>query len=299
MDFGRVESVKGRVLELPTDDERSFEFLSHGTGNEVFVGCPIWSKPEWKGLVYPVTAKSTDFLRYYAKQFNTIELNSTFYHLPPSETLEKWLGAVDEDFLFCPKIPKSISHESGLLSEPEILKNHFTMVERMGWNYGCSFLQLPPGYRIDRLGELASFFNLWHKEFALAVEFRHDSWFEKGRLCEKAFDLLREKGVGVVITDVAGRRDVLHTSLTAPFTFIRFSGYGLVESDFERMTEWVLRLRSWMERGLSRVYFMAHQPDDTFAPQTASHFIKTMNERADLDLREPEYFDSQEQMQLF
>lgn len=118
----------------------------------------------------------------------------------------------------------------------------------------------------------------------LAVEFRHPVWFKDHCLRREAWDLLEAHGASTVITDVAGRRDVLHTSLSTPRVMIRFVGNELHPSDYTRVDEWVARLREWIEAGLEEVYFFLHHPGYENIPEISSYFAKKMNEACGLAL---------------
>jgi uncharacterized protein YecE (DUF72 family) len=108
------------------------------------------------------------------------------------------------------------------------------------------------------------------------VEFRHAEFFRRGVLHPAAAELLARRGAGAVITDVAGRRDVCHATLTVSELMLRFVGNGLHASDFTRIDAWLDRLADWHARGLRRVYAFVHQPDDHVAPE----LIRAIGERA-------------------
>jgi uncharacterized protein YecE (DUF72 family) len=99
--------------------------------------------------------------------------------------------------------------------------------------------------------------------------------------------MLADLGFGAVITDVAGRRDVLHMRLTVPRAFIRFNGYGLIPSDYSRMDEWAARIKNWMAGGMEEIYFFGHQMDEAHTPATCAYMIRKLNEVADAKLKLP------------
>lgn len=94
-----------------------------------------------------------------------------------------------------------------------------------------------------------------------------------------ACDVFERRRSSVVITDVAGRRDVSHGSLTAPFAFVRFVGDDLHATDFTRLDAWVDRLISWRAQGLEEAYFFVHQTDDLLAPETLVHLVRRAREK--------------------
>jgi hypothetical protein len=101
------------------------------------------------------------------------------------------------------------------------------------------------------------------------------------------FELFSELGVGTVITDVAGRRDVLHMRLTTPVAFIRFVTNGLHPLDFQRADAWAERLAVWAAKGLQEVYFFVHSPEEQTSPEMMAYVIGRFNERLGLKIRVP------------
>ncbi|MBK7407452.1 MAG: DUF72 domain-containing protein [Saprospirales bacterium] len=134
-------------------------------------------------------------------------------------------------------------------------------------------MQLPQHFDVGQWNVLRTFLAHFPNHIPLAVELRHPSWFEPEG--EKIlFPMLEEFGTGAVITDVAGRRDVAHMRLSAPFTVIRFVGNGLVPSDYSRIDEWVERLKFWVENGIQEIYFFAHEPDNLLAPELSVYLLE-------------------------
>jgi uncharacterized protein YecE (DUF72 family) len=254
---------------LPQDPERRF-----------YLGTPAWGHREWTGKIYPLGLKASEYLHHYAQSFNTIELNTTHYRIPTAEQAKKWQDQVQDrkDFLFCPKVFQGISHTPGGLHNQQILKEWFSFLEKMTPHLGPCFIQLPPHFDYSKKATLFYFLQSWPAEFELAIEFRHSSWFEGPRILGALEKYLRQKKISVVITDVAGRRDLLHTSLTAEFVMLRFIGNDLHPTDFTRAQAWSERFAKWSAAGLSRFFFFAHEPDDIKAPELAQSVLLNLNE---------------------
>ena len=116
------------------------------------------------------------------------------------------------------------------------------------------------------------------------------------------FDLLEAKGISSVITDVAGRRDVLHNRLTTNTAVLSWEGNGLVPSDYERIDAWILKLKDWFAQGLREAYIFLHEPDNLLAPEIVKYFTEKANEVLNLDLLVPDLSgrgDTKGQMALF
>ena len=109
-------------------------------------------------------------------------------------------------------------------------------------NLGCSFMQLPPYFAYNSLAVLERFFEKMPKGIPLALEFRHETWFDAPNYFNALAQLLKTQQIATLITDVAGRRDVLHQCLTNETAMIRFVGNGLHPTDYKRIDDWVKKL---------------------------------------------------------
>ena len=306
MKFGKLLNIEEVNFSLPPTPLQTIEVLKHLKKDAEFkfyIGATGWGMKEWVGTVYPPKTKAKDFLSHYGRQFNTIELNTTHYRIPDAATVTKWKQSVPKDFLFCPKIPQSISHSRNLgvgSGQIEAFCNVISLLEN---NLGCCFIQLPPYFDVSRLPLLATFLQQFPDEFQLAVELRHESWFLDQDTLNPLIELLRKHQQHLVITDVAGRRDVLHMQLTSDLTMIRFVGNGLHPTDYQRIKNWVNRLEEWKASGLKTVYFFPHEPDNILAPDMAVFLLKELQEKIpDATVRGPSLkMDTYEgkQMDLF
>ena len=101
--------------------------------------------------------------------------------------------------------------------------------------------------------------------------------------------MLQSLGIGFLITDAAGRRDVVHMRLTNKTAFIRYVGNGLHKTDYTRIDEWVKRLKKWLPAGLENLYFMMHQHDEKDTPILTDYVIKQMNKHCKLNLTPPTF----------
>jgi uncharacterized protein YecE (DUF72 family) len=291
MDFGKLLSVDQVDFKLgpePSGNVDLLASLSVADTSAIYLGPTGYNTKPWVGSWYPPGAREQDFLKHYGVQFNTIEFNTTHYRMPDPSIIRKWCSMVPADFRFCPKVPQSISHsrDLGLTgSEPQIFCN--ALLE-FGELLGCSFMQLPPHFGLRELPILARFLDKYAPQIPLAVEVRHPAFFQETTESNAFFDLLTQYNTTAVITDVAGRRDVCHMHLTSPRTMIRFVGNGLHPSDYSRIEEWALRLKTWLENGLQEVYFFTHEPDNLLAPELTAFCAETFaNKLANISIRGP------------
>jgi uncharacterized protein YecE (DUF72 family) len=305
MKFGKLSNIENVDFTLPTDAEKTTNLLHNLPSNKqlpkVFIGCTGWSEKIWVGRVYPNGTKAKEFLFHYGKQFNTIELNATHYRIPTLSTIQNWRQAVPKDFKFCPKISQSISHSRDLGMGSDNINLFLTSIYELRENLGCCFMQLPPYFEISRLPMLERFLEKWSREIPLAIEVRHESWFDNSDNFNRLFDLFEKHNISTVSTDVAGRRDVLHQRLTTDTAMIRFVGNELHSTDYERIDEWVKRLKYWFENGLKQVYFFPHEPDNVLAPELADYLVQKIKSSFEAEIRGPKLIDKNigQQISLF
>ncbi|MEM6297574.1 MAG: DUF72 domain-containing protein [Bacteroidota bacterium] len=290
MEFGRLDRIEGVDFSLPNTPETTINFLrslpQNGQKPSVFVGCPIWGNKSWRGKVYPEKARERDFLQFYARQFSCIELNTTHYRVPDPTTIHRWRSQTPKSFLFCPKIPQEISHKHFLRHAKHLTEQFIYSVQGLEERLGLCFLQLPPSFAPEHADILISYLEDFPQEADLAIEFRNAEWFDGSRV-EDVHGFMRDHGFSSVITDVAGRRDVLHHDLTSDAVAIRFIGNGLHPTDFERTDAWVERISEWTELGLQTIHFWVHQPNNDLAPEMVRYVIRKFNEVLGLSLEEP------------
>ena len=305
MDFGKLSNIKNVDFTLPPDSPETLKILRGLPQREglprVYVGCTGWVMKEWVGHVYPKGTKSTDFLHHYSRQFNTIELNTTHYRTPSVLDIQKWYDATPADFRFAPKMIQTISHSHNLGFGTGLTAEFCEAILGLEEKLGICFMQMPPHFQYKNLPILETFLRNLPKNVHLALEIRHEEWFSNPHYFDKIFQLLENNLVSTVITDVAGRRDVLHQRLTTGAVVIRFVGNNLHPTDFTRLDEWVVRLKKWFEAGLHEVYFFTHEPDNVKAPELAKYLIDKIKENFEVILRGPTFIDDEppKQFSLF
>ena len=302
MDFGRLlpHEMASVDFTLPPDHPAVRRALPGAPIRHprAYVGCPIWATKDWVGKLYPPGTKEADFLRLYTRQFNTIELNVTHYQIPTDDTIVRWREAAAPGFTFCPKVPQAISHERQLVNAQRDTDAFGEAVRDLGTHLGTCFLQLPPYFQPRSLPALDQFLKTFPAQVPLAVEFRHPDWFAPDAW-ETALATLHRYGASTVITDVAGRRDVLHQSLTSPTAVIRYVGNMADPKDYRRLDAWADRLADWLSQGLETLYFFVHEHDNITSPEVARHFIRALNQRTGLSLAEPHLLPQTVQGTLF
>ena len=262
MKFGKLENVD--IINFELQDPI---FLNTNNRTEVdqnfklYLGATGWSHTQWKGTLYPPKTKSTEFLKQYGKQFNCIELNATHYRIPPPEMVLKWKSVVPDDFKFAPKILQYISHSRKLGTDSDRIDRFCDSMRLFENNLGPCFLQLPPHFSPVKMPILEEFIDVWPKDLPLAVELRHPDWFLQSNEMELLLSILTDLNIDLLVTDVAGRRDVAHPYQTSNFKIIRFGGNFPHNSDEKRLESYVEIIKKSFKNGIKEYYFFSHQQD--------------------------------------
>lgn len=296
MEFGKLQHIDNIDFTLPPDDPVTEALWSKlrlvpREPLHVHIGGTEWGRTSWVGRAYPMGTKPKDFLSSYSRQFNTVELNTLFYGLQSPAVIQRWASSVGNDFRFCPKFPETISHKLQLVNTGRETAEFVEALQHFGRTLGPSFLLLSDRFGPDQAGVLQHYVRQLPPGFPACVELRSEDWFrpaaKENPLIRETWEQLLDAGIGTVITDVAGRRDVLHMRLTNPVAFIRFVTNSLHPTDYQRADAWVERIRDWAGKGLREVYIFVHSPEELTSPEMMKYLIGRMNERLGMALHVP------------
>jgi uncharacterized protein YecE (DUF72 family) len=279
MKFGQVDNPESIDFTIPKDHPDTVKVLKAippESELEVYVGCAKWNKADLKNF-YPRGTK--DELAYYATQFNSIELNATFYRLFPAETFAKWRETTPAEFRFFPKLEQTISHFRRLKDVQEVVERNVANMSELQEKLTMPFLQLRDDFAPKDFDRVQEFADNWTYDMPLAIEFRHTNWYNDPQTSAKLYKLLESHGITNVLVDTAGRRDLMHMRLTTPTAFIRWVGSNVPSSDRLRLDDWVGRIAKWKKAGLQRLYFFVHQNSEEESPALAAHFIERLNKK--------------------
>lgn len=295
MEFGRINPlfIDQVDFKLPDDPVFTKENVNGNKKLKIYVGCAKWDRKDWLGSLYPTGTRQENFLKEYAKQFNAIELNATYYKIYDTKTIVRWkeqVLSVNADFKFFPKIPREISHIQRLKHCATLNASFYQSIGCFEETLGAVFLQLDDYFGIHDFKILERYLYYLEKKTPVFVEVRNKWWFkEENSLL--LFKLLKELEIGSIITDTAGRRDAVHLYLSSPQAFIRFAGNNLHPSDYKRIDDWVKRIKKWSELGLNELYFFIHQADEKHSPLLCDYFIQQINLNLNLHIRRPSLSD--------
>ncbi len=152
-----------------------------------YIGCSGFSNRDWIGEFYPEDLNANEYLRYYSSIFNSVEINSTFYHKPTVKTLSKWYAETPDNFRFFIKIPKTITHIAKMKDAKENVSNFCNYISsELKEKLGGFLFQLPPSYHFtdENLERLLGVVN---DDYLNVVEFRHYSWWNEN-VMEKLYE---------------------------------------------------------------------------------------------------------------
>ena len=295
MKFGKVEQPELIDFSFPNDHPDTEVVLGKDNSGDklnVAVGCAKWNRQDLKNF-YPRGTK--DELSYYASQFNSIELNATFYRIFPPETYEKWYDKTPSNFTFFPKMTNEVSHLRRMNDKVYAVADRYLEVTSLLKDkLGTIFLQMHNNFGPKNWDRVVNFVNYWPKEFPLAMEFRHTDWFNDAVVAQELYHLLAENNIANVLVDTAGRRDIMHMRLTNQEAFVRYVGANH-ESDYPRLDDWVHRLKQWHDKGLRNIHFFVHQNMELESPLLAAYFIDNLNNALGTTLNLPKTLGGQQQ----
>ncbi|MCW4009091.1 MAG: DUF72 domain-containing protein [Candidatus Bathyarchaeota archaeon] len=217
---------------------------------ELHVGTMGWSYSFWKGNFYPKELASKDFLAYYAKHLGTVEVDSTFYRIPRTQTITEWHQQTPNGFLFSLKFPQKITHIKMLQNCEEETQVFLERADLLGEKLGVLLLQFPPMFRQRHFPLLAAYLKALPKRYRYAVEVRN-----KSLLTKELYGLLKEQGVALVWVDAA--KMPLAAEVTADFLYVRWEGdrkavmgtTGKTETDRAKEIQvWTKRVQPFWEK---------------------------------------------------
>ncbi|MBA2608669.1 MAG: DUF72 domain-containing protein [Actinobacteria bacterium] len=211
------------------------------------VGCSGWAYRDWRGLFYPESLPTSAWFEFYARHFDTVEINNSFYRLPTAEAAESWERQAPPGFVYALKLGQFGSHRKKL-KDPTTgwLDNHLDRVRRLGSHLGPNLVQLPPRWKRD-VARLDDFLAAAPTDIRWAVEMRDTSW-----LHDDVFHVLERHGAALCIHDLLAGHPWIRTT---DWTYIRFHGPNAIEQPYhgrygpQRLGRSAERLTEWLQDG--------------------------------------------------
>lgn len=235
-----------------------------------YTGCSGFSYDHWTGNFYPEDLPKMRRLEFYTQKFDTVEINSSFYHLPKEKTLENWYERVPANFRFTLKASRYVTHQKKLVDVEEPVGTFYKLASVLKGKLGCVLWQLP-GYQQKDVEKLSRFCRVLSSEFDNVIEFRHRSWYD-----DEIYEILKKHNV---IFCMVAAPEYLTTDpvKTADKVYMRFHGkYEWYREWFtdEDLDDWARKINNLNPR---QVYSYFNNDFEGFAPKNALTYSRLMS----------------------
>ncbi len=256
---------------------------SPGVGR-YWLGCSGWSYDDWVGPFYPSGTPAVEFLPRYSRVFRTVEVDSSFYRAPSSFLTRRWATVTPEGFRFSLKIPRDVTHPQPDTNGVAALESFLTNIGplRSAGRLGPIVLQYPASFRSREYGRLSATLNAVPREYLLAVELRHDSWWTP-----ETRRMLEERGAALVWSVVPDTRPPAW--VTSDFLYARFIGdraltrFDRIQRERRADLEEMRDLFDREGRSATTVFAYSNNHFMGFGPGTTAEFAEVLGEsRPDL-----------------
>jgi uncharacterized protein YecE (DUF72 family) len=218
----------------------------------------------WLGTFYPPKTPPAKMLDYYARYFDTLELNNSFYRLPTIQAFQSWRDATPKNFVFAVKASRFITHNKKLKDPENALENLLPRAQHLGRKLGPVLFQLPPRWKVN-VERLEALLEILPREHRYAFEFRELSW-----MTPEITRLLRRYNAAFCIYELAGYRSPYE--VTADFTYVRLHGpdAGKYQGSYSStsLRAWTRRIEEWAKK-LKAVYIYFDNDQAGYAAQNA------------------------------
>lgn len=234
-----------------------------------YVGCSGWFYWDWKEKFYPEEMPTSQWFDYYAKRFNTVELNAPFYSWPTIATVKSWIRqAKRKDFIYTIKVSELITHTKSFTGTKELVKDFGYIADVLGARMGCLLFQLPASFKYTpaRLKRIVAQLEPHRRN---VVEFRHKSWWNE--TVYKAFHK-----AGIIFCSCSGPKLPDELIKTTDEIYVRFHGpekwyrYDYPKEELAIWAERILKARA------KRVWIYFNNDYDTFAIKNARQLLKLL-----------------------
>jgi uncharacterized protein YecE (DUF72 family) len=238
---------------------------------EIRIGTSGWHYKHWVGTVYPARWPAAKMLAWYRERFDTVEINNSFYRLPPESALAGWRDSTPGNFRFAVKGSRYLTHVKKLKDPAAGLDRFFSRVDLLEEKLGPVLFQLPPnfGVNVPRLVEFLDALPAGHR---YAFEFRDQSWNSPDVL-----RALRERNIAWCSFHLAGYQSPVE--ITADIAYIRLHGpLGKYQGSYDdsALRNWARRIEDW--RGdLKAVYVYFDNDDSGYAVHNALRLKEMLN----------------------
>jgi uncharacterized protein YecE (DUF72 family) len=208
----------------------------------VRVGTSGWSYDHWAGVLYPMKLPAGRRLRHYSAEFDTVELNASFYRWPKDSTFSTWQRQLPDGFAMSVKAHRGLTHYRRLKSPEPWIERMERCWQLLDGRRGAVLVQLHPAQSRDD-GRLDDFLSAAPQSVRMAIELRHPSWDDPA-----VYALLEKHRTAYVVTSGAGMRCVPRA--TSDLVYVRMHGPasdGLYAGSYSNddLRCWAERIKKW------------------------------------------------------
>lgn len=253
-----------------------------------YLGSMGFSYGDWNGPFYPQNTAPQNYISYYSRYFNSVELDTTFYGTPRKSTVQRWYANAADGFQFTAKVPRQITHDKGLVNVQVELNEFISSIGLLEEKLGAVLVQLSPYYSFQQIDNLRSFLEILPRDIRFAVEFRDVSWF----VPEVAL-LLAEYQVCWAATEYPGVAPPV-IEQTTDWLYMRWIGvHGRFDHFDEVQMDVAPNLAVWKEKfdrlddRVGAIFGFFNNDYSGFAPETINQF-KRMIGKEPLNFRPPQ-----------
>jgi uncharacterized protein YecE (DUF72 family) len=182
----------------------------------IHVGCSGWVYKHWRGILYPEGLPQKRWFERYAEEFDTVEINASFYRLPLASTFEGWRNGAPPGFRYAIKVNRFITHLKKLRDCEKAVAEFIALARPLGETLGPLLYQLPPSLKLD-LGRLEDFLKLLPPDLSHVFEFRNKDWY-----VPETYALLDRYGASFCVHDMPGSKT--ERIAVGPVAYVRFHG---------------------------------------------------------------------------
>lgn len=256
---------------------------SHAHSVDWRIGTIGFSYDDWVGPFYPPGRKQADFLAFYARYFDAVELDTTFYAVPPVDRVRRWADTTPDSFRFCVKTPREITHDTPLVAAAALMEKFIDVCRAFGQKLGPVLIQFAPSFEVNQMAGLDRFLSGLPSEVRFAVELRHRSW---GRT--ETLHLLHHHRCAMVAAEYVSRPGRVFA--TTDFLYLRWIGGHGRYAVHNREQEDVTPKLEWWRQTISAALPQVEAVWGFFGDDYAGYSIGSANRfrrMAGLDVREP------------
>jgi uncharacterized protein YecE (DUF72 family) len=231
---------------------------------QIRIGTSGWHYKHWIGRYYPEGIKPAEMLDYYVRDFDTVEMNNTFYQLPKESSFDAWRAAVPSNFVFALKGSRFLTHMIKLKDPERGIGNFLPRARRLGRKLGPILWQLPPKWNVN-VERLEEFLTKLPRGLRYAFELRNPSW-----MCDRVYEVLHKHNAAFCVYELAGYRSPVE--ITATWTYVRLHGPTQFKYQGSYSDAQLMKWAQWIDdraHKLERIYVYFDNDDSAYAVNNA------------------------------